>query len=63
MSHGSQGAKPRSRKERLAGDLPARMLTALKIRIAQRETTVREMVLALAKRELERSASPLNLGG
>lgn len=42
----------RSRAERLTVDLPAGTLTALKIHVAQRETTIREVVTGLVQKEI-----------
>lgn len=42
----------RSRAERLTVDLPAGILTALKIHVAQRETTIREVVTGLVQKEI-----------
>ncbi|MQX78117.1 hypothetical protein [Sinorhizobium medicae] len=42
----------RSRAERLTVDLPAGTLTALKIHVAQRETTIREVVTNLVRQEI-----------
>lgn len=39
-------------RERLTVDLPAGTLTALKIHVAQRELTIREIVTTLIKREI-----------
>jgi hypothetical protein len=43
-----------SRAERLTVDLPAGTLTALKVHVAQRETTIREVVTNLVQNEIER---------
>lgn len=40
-------------KERLTVDLPTGTLAALKIHVAQRETTIREVVTMLIKKEIE----------
>lgn len=40
------------RTDRLTVDLPPGTLTALKIHVAQRETTIREVVTALVKKEI-----------
>lgn len=42
----------RDRADRLTVDLPAGTLTALKIHVAQRETTIREVVTHLIKQEI-----------
>lgn len=42
----------RDRAERLTVDLPAGTLTALKIHVAQRETTIREVVTDLIERAI-----------
>ncbi len=42
----------RSRAERLTVDLPTGTLTALKIHVAQRETTIREVVTNLVQNEI-----------
>ena len=42
----------RSLAERLTVDLPAGTLTALKIHVARRETTIRAVVTALIQKEI-----------
>lgn len=43
----------RSRAERLTVDLPAGMLAVLKVHVAQRETTIREIVTVLIQDEID----------
>ena len=47
------GGERRSRAERLTVNLPAGTLTALKIHVARRETTIREVVTALVLKTVE----------
>ncbi|NVP54741.1 MULTISPECIES: hypothetical protein [Rhizobiaceae] len=54
LASSNHQARPsrRERADRLTVDLPAGTLTALKIHVAQRETTIREVVTDLIEREI-----------
>lgn len=52
MKTNFRNAKGTSRGNRLTVDLPAGTLAALKIHVANRETTIREVVTRLVRKEI-----------